>query len=237
MKTFPDNMMWFCRIVGGLPLGYSTRTRGCKGLAFSIPAFLWSATLVILQECLSSTILYTYFMYRQDYQSRDPLSRITEFASTMHTVSLQVTVAVIFFSYARKYPRLVEVFDTLERVYRDHQRKSPDVKVTVKLWVICTTAVTIAIIAGMISPVFHVDVSSERELLAVFAFVFMVLLYCSEVVLLVHFTHVTQIIAKSFRMINAKIQKELISNVIERMERNSSVTNSDITDANCKRSL
>ncbi|KAG8251008.1 gustatory receptor [Homalodisca vitripennis] len=33
-------------------------------------------------------------------------------------------------------------------------------------------------------------------------------------------------------MINAKIQKELISNVIERMERNSSLHNSDVTQVN-----
>ncbi|KAG8314756.1 hypothetical protein J6590_085462 [Homalodisca vitripennis] len=225
-------MIWFCRIVGGLPLGSSPRTRGCKGLAFYIPAFLWSVTLVILQECLSSTLLYTYFMNGQDYRSPDPLRRITEFSSTMHIVSLQVTVAVVFLSTTRKYPRLVEVFDIVERVYRDHQCKASDVKVTVKLWVICTTAVTIATTAGMITPVFHNEVSSgKRKLSSASAFI-LALLYCSEVALLVHFTRVTQIIAKSFRMINAKIQKELISNVIERMERNSSLHNSDVTHAN-----
>ncbi|XP_046681299.1 gustatory and pheromone receptor 32a-like [Homalodisca vitripennis] len=39
----------------------------------------------------------------------------------------------------------------------------------------------------------------------------MTLLYCSQAVLLVHFTHVAQSITKSFEMVNAKIEMEVTS--------------------------
>ncbi|KAG8300862.1 hypothetical protein J6590_065592 [Homalodisca vitripennis] len=234
MKTFPDKMIWFSRIVGGLPLKPSPKIRG---LAFSITAFLWSAALVMLQEFLSSSVLYMYFMERQGGQTLHPFSRTTDFAITLHVVSLQVTVAVVFFSSARKYPRLVDVLDTLERVYRDHQCKTSEVKVTVKLWGICTIALTLATIAAIINPSLEHGVFSVRELLIVLDFVFMSLLNCSEVSLFVHFTHVTHIIAKCFRMVNARIRKELISNVIERMHMNNTLPDVDFTRANRKRTL
>ncbi|XP_046681255.1 putative gustatory receptor 28b [Homalodisca vitripennis] len=222
-------MIWFSRIVGGLPLKPSPKIRG---LAFSITAFLWSAALVMLQEFLSSSVLYMYFMERQGGQTLHPFSRTTDFAITLHVVSLQVTVAVVFFSSARKYPRLVDVLDTLERVYRDHQCKTSEVKVTVKLWGICTIALTLATIAAIITPSLEHGVFSVRELLIVLDFVFMSLLNCSEVSLFVHFTHVTHIIAKCFRMVNARIRKELISNVIERMHMNNTLPDVDFTRAN-----
>ncbi|KAG8279965.1 hypothetical protein J6590_093014 [Homalodisca vitripennis] len=232
MKTFPDKIIWFCRIVGGLPLESATETRGTKALAFSTPAFLWSTTLVILQEIISSIVLYIYFMGRQHDLLSDAFTRTTDFATTLQVVSLQVTVAVIFLSFSRKYRRMVEVFDTLERVYRDHQCKTSEVKFTVKLWGICTIAVILATAA----PIIHDEILSGRKLSMSLANIFLLLPYCSEVAVLVHFTHVTQIIAKSFRMINARIQKELISHAIERVEINSNLPNVDVIHVNHVRS-
>ncbi|KAG8253522.1 hypothetical protein J6590_032318 [Homalodisca vitripennis] len=226
-------MIWFCRIVGGLPMEFAPETRGTKALAFSTPAFLWSTTLVILQEILSSIVLYVYFMGRQHGLLSDALTRTTDFATTLHVVSLQVMVAVVFLSSSRKYRRLVEVFDTLERVYRDHQCKTSEVKFTVKLWGVCTTAVVLATTA----PIIQDGILSGRKLSMSLANIFLLLPYCSEVAVLVHFTHVTQIIAKCFRMVNARIQKELISHAIERMEINSSLPNVDVIHANRKLSL
>ncbi|KAG8260225.1 hypothetical protein J6590_101742 [Homalodisca vitripennis] len=216
MKTFPDKMIWFCRIVGGLPMESVPGTRGTKALAFSTPAFLWSTTLVILQEFLSSIVLYMYGLLS------NALTRTTDFATTLQVVSLQVTVAVVFLSFSRKYRRLVEVFDTLER--------TSEVKFTVKLWGICTIAVILATAA----PIIHEGISSGRKLSMSLANIFLLLPYCSEVAVLVHFTHVTQIIAKSFRMVNARIQKELISHAMERMKINSSLPNVDVIHVNRK---
>ncbi|KAG8306188.1 gustatory receptor [Homalodisca vitripennis] len=228
MKTFPDKIIWFCRIVGGLPLESATETRGTKALAFSNTAFLWSTTLVILQEIFSSIVLYMYFIGRQHGLLSDALTRTTDFATTLQVVSLQVTVAVVFFSSSRKYQRLVEVFDTLERIYRDHQCKKSEVKLTVKLWGIYTTAVILATAV----PIIHDGILSGRKLSMSLANIFLLLPYCSEVAVLVQFTHVTQIITKCFRMVNASIKKELISHAIERMEINSSLPNVEVTHAN-----
>ncbi|KAG8255103.1 hypothetical protein J6590_090147 [Homalodisca vitripennis] len=126
MKKFPDKMIWFCRIVGGLPMESAPDTTGTKTLELSTPAFVWSTTLVILQEILSSIVLYVYFMGRHHDLLSDALTRTTDFATTLQVVSLQVTVAVVFLSSSRMYRRLVEVFDTLERVYRDHQCKTSE---------------------------------------------------------------------------------------------------------------
>ncbi|KAG8260433.1 hypothetical protein J6590_097341 [Homalodisca vitripennis] len=221
-------MVGFCRIVGGLPFTFAPETRGTKSLAFSTPAFLWSTTLVILQELFSSTVLCMYFMARQDGLLLHELSKTTDVAKTLQVVSLQVTVAVVFLSSSRKYRRVVEVFDTLERVYRDHQCKTSGVKFTVKLSGICFTTVILVSSALFI----HDGILSSRNLSMLLAYIFMVLLYCSEMALLVHFTHETQIIAKCFRMVNARIQKELISHVIQRMEINNRLPNVDVTHAN-----
>ncbi|KAG8300859.1 hypothetical protein J6590_065589 [Homalodisca vitripennis] len=220
-------MIWFCRIVGGLPLESPAEIRGIEGVAFSITAFLWSAALVVLQEFLSSSVLYMYFMDRQIDQTLHPLNRTADVAITLQVTALQVTAAVVFLSSARKYPRLVDVLDTLERVYRDHQCKTSEVKVTVKFWGMCTTIITLAMLARLIQD----GGFSGRQLPTSLAFVFMLLLYCSEVSLFVHFTHVTQIIAKCFRMVNARIQKELIGYVIERMEINSTLPLVDVNHA------
>ncbi|XP_046681298.1 gustatory receptor for bitter taste 66a-like [Homalodisca vitripennis] len=123
----------------------------------------------------------------------------------MDIVSLQVVAAVTFFSSARKYPRLVSVFDNLERVYKELQHKTSEVKRTVKLLGIYAVALMLVTIFYRMVLMNH---SGQAFSLAV-SFVTMVLLFCPQAALLVHFTHVAQSIAKSFEMVNAKIEMEV----------------------------
>ncbi|XP_046681292.1 gustatory receptor for sugar taste 43a-like [Homalodisca vitripennis] len=212
MKSFPVNILRFCRIFGCLPLEYTSETGGIKALKFSYTGLLWSSTLVVLQILISITALYIYFMFRLNYQSPYRFCTITEIVISLDLVSLQVVAAVMFFSSAWKYPKLVSIFDTLEKVYQDFQLKS-EIKATLKVLGICTVAVTLATTAEKIVIVFHEWVSAERTLPYVMSSIPILMLYYSHAAFLVQFTHLTQTIAKSFRMVNAKIESEITSHV------------------------
>ncbi|KAG8300793.1 gustatory receptor [Homalodisca vitripennis] len=188
MKSFPVNILRFCRIFGCLPLEYTSETGGIKALKFSYTGLLWSSTLVVLQILLSITALYIYFIFRLNYQSPYRFCTITEIVISLDLVSLQVVAAVIFFSSVWKYPKLVSIFETLEKVYQDFQLKS-EIKATLKVLGICTVAVILATTAEKIVIVFHEWVSAERTLPYVMSSIPILMLYCSHAALLVQFTH------------------------------------------------
>ncbi|XP_046681316.1 gustatory receptor for sugar taste 43a-like [Homalodisca vitripennis] len=177
-------------------------------LAAWIPVEL-SLTLQIL---LSITTLYIYFMFRLNHQSPYRFCMITDIVISLDLVSLQVVAAVMFFSSAWKYQKLVSIFDILEKVYQDFELTS-EIKATLKVLGICTVAVTLATTAENIFTVIHEWVSGERTLPYVTAPIPILMLYCSHAALLVQFTHVTQTIAKSFRIVNAKIESGITSRI------------------------
>ncbi|XP_046681309.1 putative gustatory receptor 28b [Homalodisca vitripennis] len=125
----------------------------------------------------------------------------------MDIVSLQVVAAVIFFSSAWKYPRLLSVFDTLERVYQELQHKTSEVKRTVKLLGIYAFALMLFLICYRMVLMNH----SDQAFSLAISIVTIVLLLCPQAALLVHFTHLAQSIAKSFEIVNAKIEMEVTS--------------------------
>ncbi|KAG8260419.1 gustatory receptor [Homalodisca vitripennis] len=204
-------MLRFCRIVGGLPVVCTSSAGGNKELTFSNTGFLWSITLVILQESLSTITLYTYFMTKLDDLLLYSLDRSIAIIITVDMVSLQVVAAAIFFSSACKYPRLFKVFDTLERVYQDLQHKTSEVKRTVKFLGVCAAALMSVTFSERMVRVSYNGATFEYQILFATFFVTATLLYCSQAVLLVHFTHVAQSITKSFEMVNAKIEMEVTS--------------------------
>ncbi|KAG8241625.1 gustatory receptor [Homalodisca vitripennis] len=212
MKSFPVNILRFCRIFGCLPLEYTSETGGIKALKFSHTGLLWSSTLLVLQILLSITALYIYFVFRLNHQSPYRFCTITDIVISLDLVSLQVVATVMFFSSAWKYLKLVSIFETLEKVYQDFQLTS-EIKATLKVLGICTVAVILATTAEKIFIVIHEWVSVERTLPYVMSSIPILLLYCSHAALLVQFTHVTQTIANSFRMVNAKIELEITSRI------------------------
>ncbi|XP_046681314.1 gustatory receptor for sugar taste 43a-like [Homalodisca vitripennis] len=152
-----------------------------------------------------------HFMDRLDDESLRSLDKSIDIVITVDVVSLQVVAAVTFFSSAWKYPKLVSVFDTLERVYQELQHRTSDVKRAVKLLGIYAVALMLVTIFNRIVPMNHSGTSLEQEVFFTISFVTIVLLYFSQAALLVHFTHVAQSIAKSFEMVNAKIKMEVTS--------------------------
>ncbi|KAG8306169.1 gustatory receptor [Homalodisca vitripennis] len=57
----------------------------------------------------------------------------------------------------------------------------------------------------------------------------MILLHCTQAALFVHFTHVTQSIAKSFRMVNTRMEKEIVSYIVDGIETNHSLPDVNVT--------
>ncbi|KAG8306186.1 hypothetical protein J6590_053488 [Homalodisca vitripennis] len=219
-------MLRFCRFVGGLPLEYTSST---TGLTFSVTGVLWSCILVLLEELLPSIAQYWYFNDLLDGKSLHPLGKTTDVAITLHVVSLQVVVAVVFLSSVCKYPILIDVFDTLERVYKDLQHKATEVKAIVKFWGICITASLVASIIERMVSMTNGRVTVGLAISSAVRVTLAALMYCSQAVLFVHFTHVATSIAKAFRMVTDRIEKEITSNIIERMEPTHNLPNVDFT--------
>ncbi|KAG8306189.1 gustatory receptor [Homalodisca vitripennis] len=215
MKSFPNKVVWFCRIVGGLPVKCISGTGGIKALKFSVAGFLWNSTLVVLQELLLLALLYNYFMNKQNVQSKN---RTTDVAVAVHMNSLQIMVAVVFLSSSLKYQRLVDVFDILERIYRNLQLQTTGIRVKVIYLGISIASIISVIVAE--PSVTHDDNEVRRRLGRALSFPSMLLVFFSQAALFVHYTIVTQGITKSFRMVKSRIEKEFILDIIEREERN-----------------
>ncbi|KAG8328724.1 hypothetical protein J6590_103129 [Homalodisca vitripennis] len=226
MNSFPSKLLRFCRFFGGLPLEY---TSSITGLTFSVTGVLWSCVLVLLEELLPSVALYWYFNDIFDGKSLHPLSKTTDVAITLHVVSLQVVVAVVFLSSVCKYPILIDVFDTLERVYKDLQHKATEIMAIVKFWGICITASLVATIVERMVSITNGRLTVGLAISSAVRLTLVALLYCSHSAVFVHFTHVATSIAKAFRVVTDRIEKEITSNIIERMETTHNLPNVDFT--------
>ncbi|KAG8306185.1 gustatory receptor [Homalodisca vitripennis] len=166
--------------------------------------------------------LYSYFHDIID-------GRVTDHALTFHLISFQVVVAVVFLSSVCKYPILIEVFDTLERVYKDLQHKATEVKVIVMFWGICIVATFSATIVQRVVSVMNGTLTVSAAVSSAMHLTKMALLYSSQAALFVHFTHIATSIAKAFRKVTDRIEKEITSNIIERMETTHNLPNVDFT--------
>ncbi|KAG8301141.1 hypothetical protein J6590_060255 [Homalodisca vitripennis] len=213
MNSFPNMMLRFCQIFGGLPLE-SKGTKGIKTLKFSVTGFLWGATLVLLQQALSFVGLYLDFFSSHDGPLKLKVDMTTLLTSILDVVSLQVMAAVLFFSCAWKYPRLVDVCDTLEKVYRSLQQTSLEVKVRDKVVVICTYTFLLSLTITD-----HVMCYGTlfRIVLAVMTFLPTLLFYSAQLAFYVSFTHFVQSITNCFKIVNAKIKEEITTHVFQRM--------------------
>ncbi|KAG8290504.1 hypothetical protein J6590_080142 [Homalodisca vitripennis] len=136
----------------------------------------------------------------------------------MYVVSQQVVVAVVFISSLCKYPILIDVFDTLERVYKGFQHKATEFKAIVKFWGICVTVTFSATIVQRMISMMNGRVTVVAAVSTVMSLTIMALLYSSQAALFIHFTHVATSIAKALRIVTDKIEKEITSSLIERME-------------------
>ncbi|KAG8270172.1 hypothetical protein J6590_091311, partial [Homalodisca vitripennis] len=173
--------------------------------------------------------MYSYFHDILDGQPLHPLSRITDLAITLHVVSQQVVVAVVFLSSVCKYPILIDVFDTLERVYEDLQHKATEVKAIVKFWGVCIAANFSATIFERMVSVMNGRLTVSAAVTSAMRLTIMTLLYSTQAALFIHFTHVATSIAKAFRMVTDRIKKEITSNIIESMETTHNLPNVDFT--------
>ncbi|KAG8294659.1 gustatory receptor [Homalodisca vitripennis] len=216
-------MLSFCRVVGGLPMKYTSDTRRNKRITFSYAAFVWSSAFVVIQEVLTSIVLWMYFIGKLEGQSLRTFSRTADIVLILDVVSLQVVVAVVFLSSAWKYPRLVRVFATLELVYCGLQHKTSEIKAAVKILGICAVTAISTTIYERIGSVINDRITAERISSFVLSFIPMILMHCSQAALFVHFTHVTQSIANSFRMVNARMEKEIVSYIVDGIETNHSL--------------
>ncbi|KAG8284890.1 hypothetical protein J6590_092770 [Homalodisca vitripennis] len=219
MKYFSNYIVWVWQAFGGLPLKITSGPKTLKELTFSISGFIWCLILFILQEFLSCIVLYTTITEERFGYER---SRTQKFAMILDLMALQILAASTFFSGTSKYPRIFDVFGTLNRVYRDLQFKNREVKVQVKV-------IVVTIVTALLFMVNFANIVMNNALdFWVLNSVTLLLLYCTQLAFLFHFTHVTESIIMGFKTVSNKMREEIICNLIERTVMQRSLADGDI---------
>ncbi|KAG8335015.1 gustatory receptor [Homalodisca vitripennis] len=210
MDNLPNTILWIGRLFGSLPLESISGPKNIKRLTFSLTGFICSLALFMLQEVLCCIVLYMNAMKEMSN------SRAIKFAMVLDIVSLQTVAAVTFFTGTRKYPKIIGVLSTLQRAYRDLQYTKREDKTRVKVFVI-------TIISTLLFSISFVNlVISDLEVVHFFAISYtsIMLINCTEIAFLLHFTHVAKNIAIGFRMLNFKIKEEITKSIIQPTEMN-----------------
>ncbi|XP_046681365.1 putative gustatory receptor 2a [Homalodisca vitripennis] len=124
-------------------------------------------------------------------------------------VALQIIAASTFFSGTWKNSKIVDVFGTLDRIYRDIQCKNRQVKTQIKVTVVSIVITLLFIIK------FGQIMMDDAQVLSVMKHATFLLLECTHLTFLFHFTHVTQSITMGFKMVTDKMRHQIICNIIE----------------------
>ncbi|KAG8285398.1 hypothetical protein J6590_081118 [Homalodisca vitripennis] len=219
MKDIPNYIVWVWQAFGGLPLKITSGPKTLKELTFSIAGFIWCLILFILHEVLSCIVLYINITEVSVGHER---SRIQKFAMVLDMMGLQIVAASTFFSGTWKYSRIVDVFGKLDRIYRDLQYKNREIKIQVKVIV-----VSIVMALLYLANIANIVVNNAVDF-SVLNSVTLLLLDCTRLAFLLHFTHVTESIIMGFTTISNKMREEIICNLIERTVMQRSLGDCDI---------
>ncbi|KAG8251724.1 hypothetical protein J6590_073931 [Homalodisca vitripennis] len=219
MEYLPKDMHWLCQTFGGLQLKSTPETKSIKQLTFSLTGFLWCLTLVLIQEVLSSFILYFTITEGKFNINKN---KTIKFSVTLDVVSLQIVAAVTFLSCTCKYPMFVGVFNILEQLNCDLQCKREEVRVRGKLNLFLTLTTLLFINS------FAYIAMNNVKVIVLICYVSMLLLDWTELTVILNFTDVAQNIAMGFRMVSVKMKEEIASNIIERTGMNRGQSNVEI---------
>ncbi|KAG8285339.1 gustatory receptor [Homalodisca vitripennis] len=210
MDNLPNTILWIGRLFGNLPLKSTSGPKNIKRLTFSLTGFIRSLALFLLQEVLCCIDLYMTTMKEMCN------CRTIKFAMVLDIVSLQTVAAVTFFTGTRKYPKIIDVLSTLQRAYRDLQYTKREDKTRVKVFVIIIIS-TLLFSIGFVNLVI-----SDLDVVHYFAinYTSIMLINCTELAFLLHFTNVAQYIAMGLRILNLKIKEEINKCIIQLTEMN-----------------
>ncbi|KAG8285337.1 hypothetical protein J6590_082251 [Homalodisca vitripennis] len=219
LKDIPNYIILVWKVFGGLPLKITSGPKTLKELTFSIAGFMWCLILFILQEVLSCIILYV--IITEQIVGYDRI-RTQKLALILDLMALQIMAASTFFSGTCKYSRIIDVFGTLDRIYRDLQYKNRDVKIQVKV-------IAVLIVTALLFMANFVNIVVKYSLdFPVLIAVTFILLDCTQLAFLFHFTHVTESIIMGFKTVSNKMREEIICNLIERTVMQRSLGDCDI---------
>uniref|UniRef100_A0A1B6L7Y2 Gustatory receptor n=2 Tax=Graphocephala atropunctata TaxID=36148 RepID=A0A1B6L7Y2_9HEMI len=210
-QAFPTEILWFCQLFGGFPLKYSSDTNGTKRLRFSPAVFLWGLVVVIVQTVVLMTWLGMIYKHALLSQNVALVSNTTLMAVTMDVFSLTLMIVVVFTSYVRKYPNIINCAELLEKVDRNLSHKMHGLKT--RLWILLISLFTVTMLAYSAITEYKRPLFAEIKVLQLFKSIichFPILnVYCTQAALFFHFTYITDSIAKTFQINNARIKQEV----------------------------
>ncbi|XP_046684309.1 uncharacterized protein LOC124370040 [Homalodisca vitripennis] len=211
IETLPKEILWFSQMFGGFPIKYAIDANGNRRLKFSPLVFSWGVIVVIVQSVV--LMMWLGMIYKEAFSGLkvEVVSNTTLLVVTLDVLSLTLMILVVFASYLRKFKTFIAVCELLEKVDESLQQKMYGFRTRLRVLIIFLFTVIILTYSAITEykrPLFQ-----EIKLLEVFRSVIshipIVNVYCTQSALFVHFTYITNTIAKRFKINNARIKQEV----------------------------
>uniref|UniRef100_A0A1B6LX89 Gustatory receptor n=1 Tax=Graphocephala atropunctata TaxID=36148 RepID=A0A1B6LX89_9HEMI len=210
-QAFPTEILWFSQLFGGFPLTYSSDKNGNKRLRFSLTVFMWGLVVVIMETVLLIVWLGTIYSEAFWGQHVERISNTTLMVVTLDVCSMTVMIAVVFITYVRKYQSIITASELIETVDRNLQHKINDFWTKIRVFSILVLVVTVLAYSGI--------TERKRPLYAEIQFLGLsksmvshipvINVSCTQAAVFVHFTYITNSIAKRFKVNNTRIKQEV----------------------------
>ncbi|XP_046681359.1 gustatory receptor for sugar taste 43a-like [Homalodisca vitripennis] len=123
----------------------------------------------------------------------------------------QIILAFSFFYRTWNHKRIVDVCETLQRIYRDLQDQTPEITIRVNI-IVFTVITTYLFMIGFANIITN---NADNDVVFLLVYANSLWLYCTEVAFLLHFTHVAQVITTGFKIVNVRITEEIAYDVTQ----------------------
>ncbi|KAG8270979.1 gustatory receptor [Homalodisca vitripennis] len=189
----------------GFPLKYISESGTDRKLTFSRAVFWWGSTLTFIQTGFLSGSVYAYL-------SGSGYLTIIQVSVSILIISLMFTEVVIFLSFAKKFAKIIDVYNSMDRFDNNLQLEPPKSWMTITftfLVVILTVTPVLSDITGTLLLILWEN-NYKMIIHGVITLVSFSIANCRQSCMLVQFHEITYCIATRFRLINARIRQEVI---------------------------
>ncbi|KAG8255606.1 gustatory receptor [Homalodisca vitripennis] len=205
MSVLSKVSLCFYQAFLGFPLKYISESGTDRKLTFSRSVFWWGSTLTFIQTGFLSASIYAQL-------SADDNQSTTKVSITTLIISVMFTEVAIFLSSAMKYPKFIDIYNTLERFDNNLQLVPPKswkkIKFTSLVVILTVTPVLVEITGTLI--LLLSDKHFKNIIPRILTLVSFRIATCRQGCMLVQFHEITNCIATRFRLINARIRQEVI---------------------------
>ncbi|KAG8314786.1 gustatory receptor [Homalodisca vitripennis] len=185
---------------------------------FSLPNFLWGLVLITLQTLLTVMGISIDYNNKQAGEPIRMFPGVTSLVTVLSLASLNLVSVVVFVSCARNHRSFNNILDILERVDQKLQLNLPAVNSKAKVALVFIFTAILIMCDGVLDYRRSLRLRYKDNVNSV-CYIPAQSMFFAQASLFLHFTQVTQSIAKRFRIANSRIKQEVMRNIRERLIR------------------